>query len=133
MPTYIIVSVASGVLFAVLDAVINANPLARKLYQVYQPIARTSFNPVAGILVDLVFGFVMAGVFLLLYPSLPGQVGLVKGISYGVLMWFFRLVMYAASQWVMFNIPGRTIIFILVTGLAEMLLLGLIYGLTLAP
>jgi len=130
---YIIVSVVSGILFGVLDGVINANPLAQRLYEVYKPIARTSINPLAGILIDLVYGFVMAGVFLLLYKSLPGGTGLVKGVSFAVLAWFFRVVMYTASQWVMFNVPVETLLYSLVMGLGEMLILGVLYGLTLKP
>ena len=112
---------------------INANPLAQRLYQVYKPIAKTSINPLAGIMIDLVYGFVMAGVFLLLYQSLPGETGLVKGLSFAFLVWFFRVVMYAASQWVMFNVPIKALLYSLVTGLGEMLILGVLYGLTLKP
>ena len=130
---YIIVSIISGMLFGVLDGVINANPLAQRLYQVYKPIAKTSINPLAGIMIDLVYGFVMAGVFLLLYKSLPGETGLVKGMSFAFLAWFFRVVMYTASQWVMFNIPIEALLYSLVTGLGEMLVLGALYGLTLKP
>ena len=133
MIRYIIVSVVSGILFGTLDGVINANPLAQRLYEVYKPIARTSINPLAGIMIDLVYGFVMAGVFLLLYKSLPGEAGLVKGVSFGFLVWFFRVVMYAASQWVMFNVPVEALLYSLVTGLGEMLILGVLYGLTLKP
>ena len=130
---YIIVSVVSGILFGILDGVINANPLAQRLYEIYKPIARTSINPLAGIVIDLVYGFVMAGVFLLLYKSLPGETGLIKGVSFAFLAWFFRVVMYTASQWVMFQVPARTLLYTLVTGLAEMLILGVLYGLTLRP
>ncbi len=130
---YIIVSIISGILFGVLDGVINANPLAQRLYQVYKPIAKTSINPLAGIMIDLVYGFVMAGAFLLLYKSLPGETGLVKGMSFAFLAWFFRVVMYTASQWVMFNIPIEALLYSLVTGLGEMLILGVLYGLTLKP
>ena len=133
MIEYIIISVISGILFGLLDGVINANPLAQRLYEVYKPIARTSINPLAGILIDLVYGFVMAGVFLLLYESLPGGTGLVKGVSFALLAWFFRVVMYAASQWVMFNVPVEALLYSLVTGLGEMLILGMLYGLTLKP
>ena len=133
MTTYIIVSVVSGILFGILDGLINANLLAQRLYEVYKPIARTSINPLAGIVIDLVYGFVMAGVFLLLYKSLPGQTGLVKGLSFALLAWFFRVVMYAASQWVMFNIPVTVTLYSLVAGLGEMLILGVLYGLTLKP
>jgi hypothetical protein len=130
---YIIVSIVSGILFGILDGVINANPVAQRLYEVYQPIARTSINPLAGIVIDLVYGFIMAGVFLLLYQSLPGEPGLVKGVSFAVLVWFFRVVMSAASQWVMFNVPTEASLYSLVAGLGEMLILGVLYGLTLKP
>ncbi len=133
MVTFIVVSVVGGVLFGVLDGLINANPLAISLYEVYKPIARTSLNIAAGVVTDLIYGFVMAGVFLILYSSLPGSSGLIKGISFAVLVWFFRVVMSAASQWTMFNVPENTLLYMLVTGLAEMLILGALYGLTLKP
>jgi hypothetical protein len=133
MTRYILISVISGILFGILDGVINANPLAQRLLAVYKPIARTSINPLGGIAIDLVYGFVMAGVFLLLYQSLPGETGLIKGLSFAVLVWFFRVVMSAASQWVMFNVPVETLIYTLVAGLGEMLILGGLYGLTLKP
>jgi len=133
MIRYVLVSLISGILFGVLDGVIHANPLAQRLYQVYQPIAKTSFNPLAGILIDLAYGFVLAAVFLLLYKSLPGETGLVKGISFAILVWFLRVVMYTASQWVMFNVSSEALLYSLVTGLGEMLALGVLYGLTLKP
>ncbi len=133
MVGYVLVSILSGILFGVMDGVIHANPLASRLFQVFKPIARTSINPLAGILIDLVYGFVMAGVFLILYKSLPGSTGLLKGLSFGLLVWFFRVVMSAASQWVMFNIPIETSLYSLGTGLVEMIILGVLYGLTLKP
>jgi hypothetical protein len=133
MTTVIIVAVASGILFGALDALINANPLAQRLFQVYRPIARTSLNPVAGVVIDLVFGFVMAGAFLLLCESLPGGSGLLRGVSFALFVWFFRVVMSVASQWMMFQVPARTLLYLLAAGLAEMLALGVLYGLTLSP
>lgn len=130
---YIVVGIVSGLLFGILDGVINANPLAQRLYAVYKPIARTSINPLAGIVIDLAYGFIMAGVFLLLYNSLPGETGFVKGVSFAFLVWFFRVVMYAASQWVMFTVPLKALLYSLVAGLGEMLILGVLYGLTLKP
>jgi hypothetical protein len=133
MIRYAIVSVVSGILFGVLDGLINANPMARKLYDVYAPIAKTSINPVAGVAIDLVYGFVMAGVFLVLYPSLPGESGIMKGISFALLVWFFRVVMYVATQWMMFSVPVAALLYTLIAGLGEMLILGLLYGLALKP
>ena len=133
MGTYIIISIISGILFGLLDGLINANLLAQRLYAVYKPIAKTSINPLAGIVIDLVYGFVMAGVFLILYNSLPGEIGLIKGLSFAVMAWFFRVVMYVASQWVMFIVPVKTLLYTLVAGLGEMLILGVLFGLTLKP
>ena len=75
----------------------------------------------------------MAGVFLLLHKSLPGETGLIKGVSFAFLVWFFRVVMYTASQWVMFNVTIEAVLYSLVAGLGEMLILGILYGLTLKP
>ncbi|OGO30211.1 MAG: hypothetical protein A2Z16_02980 [Chloroflexi bacterium RBG_16_54_18] len=133
MLRYILVSLGSGLLFGVLDALLNANPLAVRLFSVYKPIARNSVNPLAGILIDIAYGFIMAGIFLLLYESLPGPTGIVKGLSFGLLAWFFRVVMQAASSWVMFEVPLQTAAYSLIAGLLEMLLIGLLYGLTLKP
>lgn len=128
---YIIVSIVSGILFGIMDGLINANPLAQRLYEVYKPIARTSINVFAGTIIDLVYGFIMAGIFLLLYKSLPGKTGLVKGMSFAILIWFSRVFMYTASQWMMYNVSFEASLYSLVAGLCEMLILGVLYGLTL--
>jgi len=86
-----------------------------------------------GIVIDLVYGFVMAGVFLLLYRSLLGETGLLKGISFAFLIWFFRVAMSVISGWMMFNVPIGALLYTLITGLGEMLILGILYGLTLKP
>ncbi len=133
MLSNIIVSLVGGILFGLMDGLINANPLAQKMYEVYKPLARKSLNLLAGILIDLVYGFVIAGVFLLLYHSLPGDSGVVKGLSLGILVWFFRVVMSGVSQWVMYVVPVRTIIYSIFAGMGEMLILGILYGLFLKP
>lgn len=133
MATYILISIISGVLFGFMDGLINANPYAQRLYEVFKPIARTKINVVAGMVIDLIYGFVMAAIFLLLYESLPGDTGFVKGLTYAGVMWFFRVVMMAATWWMMFDIPGKAAAYTLATGLGEMLVLGALYGLTLTP
>ncbi len=133
MANYVIVSIISGLLFGALDGVIHANPLAQKLYVVFQPISKKSLNFVAGMLIDLVYGFVMAGIFLLLYTALPSESGVIKGIIFGLLAWFFREVMQAASQWLMYIVPVETLLYSLASGLGEMIILGVIYGLFLKP
>lgn len=132
MWNYVLVSIGGGVLFGILDGLINANPLARRLYEAYKPIARTSVNAVAGILIDLAYGFILAGLFMLLYRSLPGTSGWLKGLSFGLMAWFLRVLMSVASQWVMYRVPPITLAYSLVAGLVEILLVGLFLGVTLS-
>jgi len=133
MTRYLIVSISGGILFGILDAVLNANPLAQKLYTTYEPIMRTSINATLGILIDLAYGFILAGIFLLLFQSFPGETGLLKGLSYGLVIWFFRVVMYGLTQYVMFNIGPPLLFYIIASGLLEMMILGAFFGLTLKP
>ncbi len=133
MLRYLTVGVVSGLLFGVLDGVLNANPLARRLLAVYEPIAKTSVNVGAGMLIDLLYGFVLAGMFRLVCPCLPGASGLAKGLSFGAGLWFLRVVMSAASTWMMLRVPAATIAYGVAAGLVEMLALGVLYGLALTP
>jgi len=133
MILYVVASVVSGILFGILDSLINANPIAKRLYEVYRPIAKTSVNIPAGIIIDLFYGFIMAGMFLILYQSIPGETGLMKGITYGGIIWFFRVVMSVASCWMMYKVPPKTLLYTMVTGLGEMLILGILYGVFLKP
>lgn len=133
MIEYIVVSIVGGLLLCVMDALINANPLAQRLYEVHKPIARRTLNVPVGVVIDLVYGFVIAGLFLLLHTSLPGEAGLVKGVAFAFLMWFFRVVMSVASEHMTFDVPNSVLTYKLLAGLAEMLALGILYGLTLEP
>lgn len=133
MFNYVLFSVIGGILFGVMDGLINANPMATRLYEVYKPIAKPSLNFIAGIIIDLAYGFILAGLFLMLYQSLPGASGLVKGLCFGLMTWFLRVAMSVASQWMMYKVPTKTLIYTLFAGLAEMLVLGIFFGLTLHP
>lgn len=126
------VGLAAGLAFAVLDAVINANHLAQRLYAAYRPVMRASANAGLGITLDLVFGLTMAFLFVALTPAFPDH-WLTKGLAFGVIAWFFRVVMSAASQIVMFQVSLSATLYTLATGLAEMLLLGLLYAVLLRP
>ena len=130
---YVFVGITSGLLFGIMDGLINANPIAERLYEFNLPIRRRSVDIIAGVAIDLAYGFILMAVFLILYRSLPGRVGLVKGVSFALLVWFLRVVMCDASQWVILNVPVAALLYGVLTGLGEMLVLGVLYGATLRP
>jgi hypothetical protein len=130
---YVLVGITSGLLFGIMDGLINANPIAERLYEFNLPIRRTSVDVIAGVAIDLAYGFILMAVFLILYRSLPGRVGLVKGVSFALLVWFLRVVMCDASQWIILNVPVAALLYGVLTGLGEMLVLGVLYGATLRP
>lgn len=69
-------------------------------------------------------GFLLAGLFVLLYDSLPGGCGWLKGIGFAVIIWFLRVVMSVACQWMMYTVPPAALLYTLLTGLGGMLVLG---------
>ncbi|UWZ84038.1 hypothetical protein [Occallatibacter riparius] len=134
MPVVRVVAVglSAGLIFAIADALLNANGLAVRLYALYRPIARESVNAPLGLAFDLISGLVMAILFVALRPSLSGK-SLMRGIQFGLIAWFFRVAMQSASQVVMFPISAGAVAYGLSSGLAEMLLLGIFYGALLKP
>ena len=133
MIRYLIVSVVNGLVFGILDGIINANPYAQKMFQAYKPIAKTSINAPVGIIIDLLYGFIMGFIFLMLYKALPGNTGLAKGLSFALILWFFRVLMSVVSTWMTLTIPMNALFYTAVAGLAEMLIIGIIYGMLLKP
>ena len=126
---FIITAIVSGLLFGVMDGLINGNPYALKLMKCYKPIAKQTINVPIGVLIDLFYGFIITGIFIIIMPVMPTESGIIKGLVYGLGMWFFRVLMNVASNWMMFNIPGKTLIYTLLTGLIEMIILGILIGL----
>jgi hypothetical protein len=126
---FTITAILTGLLFGILDGLINGNPYATKLLECYKPIAKQSINIPAGIIIDLAYGFAISGLFIVLIPILPTESGIIKGIILGIGMWFFRVLMNVVSSWMMFNIPAKTLFYLLITGLIEMILLGILNGL----
>lgn len=131
MVRYIIAAVLTGILFGSMDGLINGNPYAVKLMECFNPIARQTINVPAGVLIDLFYGFAISGIFVIIMPVLPTESGIIKGLIYGLGMWFFRVLMGVISYWMMFNIPAKTLVYLLLTGLFEMIILGIMNGLIL--
>ncbi len=115
------VGLAAGASFLVLDGLLNGNPFAQEVYAAYRPIARSSVNAVAGSLVDVVYGLILVALFMTLRHCLPGRTNLVKGLSFGAMVWFLRVVMRVAGEWVISTVPVSAHVYSLVAGLVQTL------------
>lgn len=133
MLRYITVCLADGILFGILDGLMNVNPYAQRLFEIYKPIAKASINAPAGIVIDIVYSFVIGYLYLLLYKALPGDSGIAKGIIFALIIWFFRVLMNAVSTGMTFRVPMTALVYTAAAGLMEMLILGIVYGLFLKP
>lgn len=127
------VGLGAGLLFLVLDGLIHANPWAQRLYTAYQPLARARVNALAGSAIDLAYGVALAVLFVRLLPSLPGSNGVTKGLSFGFIVWFLRVVMNVASEWVTKTTPPATHAYVLLTGLVQVVAVTVFLGALLGP
>ena len=84
-----------------------------------------------GLVFELVNGFLLALIYAVIHTGLPGR-GWIRGVSYGLVVWALRVVMWAFSTYMMTDLAPATIGITVGTGLAEVLILGiaiaLVYG-----
>lgn len=128
---FLIAALLTGLSFAIMDGLINGNVYAAELMKYYDPIAKHTINVPVALLIDLFYGIMITGIYKIIFPVLPTGSAMIKGIIFGTGMWFFRVVMSVISSWMMFTIPAKTLIYMLLTGLLEMTVLGIINGLIL--
>ena len=133
MTRYVFASLGAGVLFLLLDGFLNVNPLAQRVHRAYGAIARKSMNLALAVAIDIAYGFIIAGLYLLLYQALPGTPGLVRTLSFAIILWILRDVMAALGHWVMFDVPASSHLYDIVAGLIEMLAISLFCAATLRP
>jgi hypothetical protein len=78
-----------------------------------------------GLLFELLNGFILVAVYAVIHPALPGE-GWRKGLSYGVVVWALRVLMWAFSTYMMTDMAPALIGITVVTGLVEVLILGVV-------
>jgi hypothetical protein len=127
----IITGLVAAVLFLVLDMAFGmaGGWLATRLFGLpsTQPEGIES-KMKYGLLFELINGFLLALIFALIHPCLPGR-GWIKGISYGLIVWALRVVMWAFSTFMMTDMAPATIGISVGTGLIEVLILGVVIAL----
>jgi hypothetical protein len=124
----IVTGIVASVLFLVLDAALGmaGGVIGAQVFglPVEQPSGFEAKIKL-GLLFELVNGFMLAVIYAVIHPSLPGQ-GWKKGISYGLIVWGLRVVMWAFSTYMMTDMASLLIVINVVTGLIEVLILSLV-------
>jgi hypothetical protein len=124
---FLVAGIVASVLFLVLDAILGmaGGFIGAKVFGLSSeqpPGFETKMR--FGLIFELINGFMLAVIYAVLHPSLPGQ-GWKKGIGYGLLVWGLRVVMGAFSTYMMTNVPPVSISIGVVTGFIEVLILGI--------
>lgn len=124
----LVAGIVASVLFLVLDAIfgmigglIGAQVFGLPFDQPPGIEAKMTF----GLIFELINGFMLALIYAIIHSGLPGQ-GWKKGISYGLIVWGLRVVMWAFSTYMMTDMPPVLIAITVVTGLIEVLILGVV-------
>jgi len=117
--------IITGVLFSVFDMLIAMS--TSPMFSPYSdlPIWKTPPNILAGVIFDLINGFILAGIYTIIYNGIPGF-GWRKGLNYGVFVGLFRVLMSSFSTIVMYNIPLTLVVTSLITGYIEITILCVI-------
>ncbi len=117
--------IITGVLFIMFDMIssISTSPIFSPYSDL--PIWKTPPDILAGVIFDLINGFILVAVYMMIYNGIPGY-GWKKGLNYGIIVGLFRVVMPSFSTIVMYTIPFTLVIASLVTGYIEIVILCVI-------
>ena len=119
----VIASIAASVLFLVLDAVFGV--LGGVIGETVFGIPGGQLDQAKmglGLVFELVNGFMLALIYAIIHPALPGE-GWKKGISYGLIVWGLRVLMWAFSTYMMTSMPPIQISITVLTGVIEILII----------
>jgi hypothetical protein len=124
----IVTGLVAAVLFLVLDMALGivGGWLGTRLFGL--PSARPAAigaKVKLGIVFELINGFLLALIYAVIHTALPGR-GWSKGLSYGLIVWALRVVMWAFSTYMMTDLPPTAIGISVGTGLIEVLILGVV-------
>jgi hypothetical protein len=125
---FFVAGIVASALFLALDAVLGmvGGLIGARVFGLpsTQP-AGIEAKMVIGSFFELVNGFMLATIYAIIHPSLPGR-GWKKGGSYGLIVWGLRVVMWAFSTYMMTDISSVLIAINVVTGLIEVLILSIV-------
>ncbi len=115
----------TGILFILFDMLFAI--LISPIFSLYSGLTVFKIPPdiMAGMVFDIVNGFILVGVFSVIYTGLPGT-GWRKGLNYGLIVGLLRVVMMSFSVIVMYSVPLGFVVATLITGYIEIVILCVI-------
>jgi hypothetical protein len=120
---FVIAGIVTSVLFLVLDAVfgVAGGVIGESVFGLSAGQPDESKMMISPIF-ELINGFMLVAVYAVIYDGLPGE-GWRKGISYGLIVWGLRVVLWAFSTYIMTDMSPILIGITVATGLVEVLIL----------
>ena len=119
----IVAGIVASILFLVLDAIFGVlGGWIGELISGIPPEQPDDAKLATGLVFELINGFMLVIIYAVIYPALPGEGGR-RGISYGLIVWGLRVVMWAFSTYMLTDMPPVLISITVITGLVEMLII----------
>jgi len=115
--------IAASLLFLVLDALFGvlSGIIGATVFGI--PATQPPMNKqTLGLLFELINGFMLAVIYAIIHRALPGQ-GWRKGLSFGLIVWGLRVVMWAFTTYMLTDMSPIMIGLAVFTGLIEMLII----------
>lgn len=109
---FLVLDALFGVLSGIIGATVFGNPA------IQPPMHKQTL----GLLFELINGFMLAVIYAIVHPALPGQ-GWTKGLSFGLIVWGLRVVMWAFTTYMLTDMAPIMIGLAVFTGLIEMLII----------
>jgi hypothetical protein len=122
--TFLILDMLFGILGAQITTAITGEPVIQ--------LAGMESKFLLGILFEVINAFILMVIYAFVYQCLPGD-GWLKGISYGLIIWGLRVLMWAFSSFIMFDISPVLLIVTAILGLFEVTTLGIILAVLYRP
>lgn len=133
MFTYILVSILAGGVMLFLEEGSKTIPFARRWFASFSLLRRQENFRARRTIVEIAFGFVFVGFYILFYRALPLQPGLPRTFFFTLIFWIPTSVYKATSDWASFDVPADIHLYAVFVGLIKLLAVSLLFHFTLAP
>lgn len=134
MVSYFLISVLAGSIMLIIDVVFVNNEFAKRISNPLDSIQRKNNKFARNLAVNISFGFVFAGFYLMSYRSLPGLPGsFFRSFYFASMVWILSIVFKAMSQWVAFDFPGKFLLYSVFSGFIKILSISILFHYLLRP